>query len=51
MNQSLDSTTLKLEQIINNSYKYGFSTKIQNEEFPKGINEDIVTLISKKKRT
>jgi len=49
MNQSLDTTTIKLEQLINKSYKYGFSTKIQNEEFPKGINEDIVALISKKK--
>ncbi|MEG1554691.1 MAG: Fe-S cluster assembly protein SufB, partial [Rikenellaceae bacterium] len=30
-------------------YKYGFITDIETEEFPKGINEDIVRLISKNK--
>ena len=30
-------------------YKYGFYTDIEVEEFPKGLNEDIVRLISKKK--
>ena len=31
------------------SYKYGFYTEIETEEFPKGLNENIVRLISKKK--
>jgi Fe-S cluster assembly protein SufB len=30
-------------------YKYGFSTDIAMDEFPKGLNEDIVRLISAKK--
>ena len=30
-------------------YKYGFSTPIETEEFPKGLNEDIITLLSQKK--
>lgn len=43
------SQTLQLSKIINRPYKYGFSTKIDSEIFPKGINENIVQLISKKK--
>jgi Fe-S cluster assembly protein SufB len=30
-------------------YKYGFTTDIKMDEFPKGLNEDIVRLISAKK--
>lgn len=30
-------------------YKYGFTTDIETEEFPKGLNEDIIRLISAKK--
>nr|YP_010444108.1 putative ABC transporter [Haramonas pauciplastida]UTE94994.1 putative ABC transporter [Haramonas pauciplastida] len=31
------------------TYKYGFSTEIEKEQFPKGINDSIVKLISEKK--
>ena len=30
-------------------YKYGFVTEIESEKIPKGLNEDVVRLISKKK--
>lgn len=30
-------------------YKYGFYTDIETEEFPKGLNEEIITLLSSKK--
>jgi len=30
-------------------YKYGFETEIESEKAPKGLNEDIIRLISKKK--
>lgn len=30
-------------------YKYGFTTDIETESFPKGLNEDIIRLISEKK--
>lgn len=36
--------------IINNDYKYGFVTEIETEEFPKGLNENIVRMISAKKQ-
>lgn len=37
------------EDILNSDYKYGFYTDIETEEFPKGLNEEIIHLISKKK--
>lgn len=30
-------------------YKYGFVTEVESERFPKGLNEDIIRAISKKK--
>ncbi|MFN3403189.1 MAG: Fe-S cluster assembly protein SufB [Cytophagaceae bacterium] len=38
-----------LEEITSSEYKYGFETKIETENAPKGLNEDIVRFISKKK--
>ena len=35
---------------LNAEYKYGFFTDIETEAFPKGLNEDIVRLISAKKQ-
>ncbi|MFD2532268.1 Fe-S cluster assembly protein SufB [Gracilimonas halophila] len=35
-----------LESMIGEDYKYGFSTDIEYEEFPKGINEDIIRELS-----
>ncbi len=38
-----------IEEKLNEDYKWGFETSVELEEFPKGLNEDIVRLISKKK--
>ncbi|MBY0348862.1 MAG: Fe-S cluster assembly protein SufB [Hydrotalea flava] len=38
-----------LEQTIGSEYKYGFVTDIETDTVPKGIDESIVRLISKKK--
>lgn len=38
-----------IEQITKSEYKYGFTTDIETELAPKGLNEDIVRFISKKK--
>jgi Fe-S cluster assembly protein SufB len=38
-----------VEALTASKYKYGFSTDIAMEEFPKGLNEDIVRMISAKK--
>jgi Fe-S cluster assembly protein SufB len=38
-----------LEQAIGSEYKYGFVTNIETETVPKGLNGDIIRLISQKK--
>lgn len=43
------SETQALESMIGEEYKYGFTTDIEYEDFPSGINEDIVREISKRK--
>ena len=39
-----------LNKFINQPYKYGFYTKIDSEEFPRGLNKNIVQLISEIKK-
>lgn len=39
-----------LEEHINSDYKYGFTTNIEMDSAPKGLNEDIVRFISAKKQ-
>ncbi|MGC3978107.1 MAG: Fe-S cluster assembly protein SufB [Paludibacteraceae bacterium] len=38
-----------LHEITQTEYKYGFTTDIETDIIPKGLNEDVVRLISKKK--
>ena len=38
-----------LDEVTNSDYKYGFFTDIETETIPKGLNEDVVRLISQKK--
>ena len=40
---------MNTEEKLKQEYKYGFETEIEMEEFPKGLNEDIIKLISSKK--
>ncbi len=39
-----------VETLVNREYKYGFVTDIESDVAPKGLNEDIVRLISAKKK-
>lgn len=43
------SETEALESMIGEEYKYGFTTDVEYEEFPKGINEDIIRELSARK--
>jgi len=43
------STDPTLEKLANQDYKYGFTTDIEQDQIPAGLNEDIVRLISAKK--
>lgn len=38
-----------LEQAVSNEYKYGFVTDIDTDAIPKGLNEEVIRLISHKK--
>ena len=38
-----------LSEVTGRDYKYGFVTDIENDIIPKGLNEDVVRLISQKK--
>ena len=38
-----------LEEVTNSEYKYGFTTNIESDKAPKGLNESIIRLISEKK--
>ena len=38
-----------IKEFVNQPYKYGFKTLIENEDFPRGLNIDIVKLISERK--
>jgi Fe-S cluster assembly protein SufB len=38
-----------IDEITNSEYKYGFTTNIESDKAPKGLNEDIIRLISRKK--
>lgn len=46
----MNKPNANLENLVNQPYKYGFSTSIETETIEKGLNEDIIRLISLKKQ-
>ena len=38
-----------LEEVTAAEYKYGFTTDIESDKIPKGLNEDVIRIISQKK--
>lgn len=42
--------TSGLDTITDTEYKYGFETKIETDDAPRGLNEDIIRFISSKKK-
>ena len=38
-----------IQEVTQGDYKYGFVTDIETDTIPKGLNEDVVRLISAKK--
>lgn len=47
--QELDQDQI-LNDITTGDYKFGFTTDIETETIPKGLNEDVIRLISSKKK-
>lgn len=45
----MDNNENILEEITTSEYKYGFESKFETDSAPKGLNEDIINFISKKK--
>jgi len=46
----MSTETQKIEELANQEYKYGFYTDIEADSAPPGLNEDIIRLISGKKK-
>ena len=49
INENLMSEDEQVLNLISQPYKYGFRTAIETEDFPKGLNENIIRLISERK--
>ena len=45
----MNTATNATEELVNREYKYGFVTEIETDTVPRGLNKDIVRLISAKK--
>ncbi|NCZ63710.1 MAG: Fe-S cluster assembly protein SufB, partial [Cellvibrionales bacterium] len=43
------SQTDALDSFVSQPYKYGFVTEVDYEPFPRGLNEDVVRLLSERK--
>ncbi|MEL6127196.1 MAG: Fe-S cluster assembly protein SufB, partial [Pseudomonadota bacterium] len=46
--EGVDQETVDAVRSVGDKYKYGFETDVETEYAPKGLNEDIVRLISEK---
>jgi Fe-S cluster assembly protein SufB len=46
----MNNSQTQLESFINQPYKYGFVTEIETDKIQKGLNEDIIKMISLKKQ-
>ncbi len=45
----MPNETNNIEQLATQEYKYGFETVVETEEFPKGLNEEVIRLIAERK--
>jgi Fe-S cluster assembly protein SufB len=46
----MTTATSEIQELANREYKYGFVTDIEAETVPPGLNEDVIRLISAKKK-
>src|SRR5882672_4573180 len=46
----MSTATETIETLVKQEYKYGFITDVESDSAPPGLNEDIVRLISLKKK-
>merc|ERR1712127_1008344 len=50
INQSNKTLNTNITKLVNQPYKYGFSTTIEKDIIEKGLNENVIRLISQKKQ-
>jgi Fe-S cluster assembly protein SufB len=50
VNQSNKVLNTNITNLVNKTYQYGFSTNIEKDIIEKGLNEETIYLISKKKK-
>ena len=50
INQSNKTLNTNITKLVNQPYKYGFSTTIEKDIIEKGLNEKVIRLISQKKK-
>jgi len=46
----MSTATQTIEQLASREYKYGFVTDVEEDSAPRGLNEDVIRLISAKKQ-
>jgi Fe-S cluster assembly protein SufB len=46
----MSTATQTIEQLASREYKYGFVTEVEQDSAPRGLNEDVIRLISSKKQ-
>jgi Fe-S cluster assembly protein SufB len=46
----MTSTATRLDELLSQGYKHGFVTNLEADSLPRGLNEDIIRMISAKKR-
>jgi Fe-S cluster assembly protein SufB len=46
----MSTETQELQELTSGEYKHGFVTDIESDTIPKGLNEDVIRLISEKKQ-
>ncbi len=47
--QPAESESTALDDVVQGDYKYGFTSNIEQETLPKGLNEDVIRFISERK--
>lgn len=50
LSEEKTSSAFEIQQVINQPYKYGFQTQIEKDSFPFGLSNEIIELISVKKK-
>jgi len=47
--EPIESESTALDDVVQGDYKYGFTSDVEQETLPKGLNEDVVRFISERK--